>query len=87
MTNPRVMLQAADFLTKMNIPYTSIKMFGKMLMINTTDYQSACVIESILNGSGAANVSVEAPEDRYNDDYAVVGLVNDENQEEEKEEQ
>jgi len=78
MANPKVILQAADFLTKMNIPYKSIKMFGKMLMINTTDFESACIIESILNGSGAANVSVEAPEDRYSDDYAVIGLLNDE---------
>lgn len=77
MANPKVMLQAAEFLTKMNIPYKSIKMFGKMLMINTTDHESARIIENILNGSGAANVSVEAPEDRYSDDYAVVGLLND----------
>lgn len=78
MANPKVILQAADFLTKMNIPYKSIKMFGRMLMINTTDHESARIIESILNGSGAANVSVEAPEDRYSDDYAVVGLLNNE---------
>lgn len=78
MANPKVMLQAAGFLTKMGIPYKSVKMFGKMLMINTTNEQSARVIESILNGSGAADVSIEAPEDRYSDDYAVVGLLNDE---------
>lgn len=76
MANSKIMLQAADFLTKMNIPYTSIKMFGKMLMINTTDIESARVIESILNGSGAANVSVD--EDRYQNDYAIVGLIQEE---------
>lgn len=78
MSNPKVIIQAASFLTKMNIPYTSIKMFGKMLMINTTDIESARVIESILNGSGVANVNVEELEDRYEEDYAVVGLINDE---------
>ena len=78
MANPKVMMQAASFLTKMNIPYSSIKMFGKMLMINTTDIESANVIASILNGSGVANVGVEEPEDRYQDDYAVVGLMSDE---------
>jgi hypothetical protein len=78
MTNPKVMMQASSFLTRMNIPYSSIKMFGKLLMINTTDIQSANLIASILNSSGAANVSVDEPEDRYQEDYAVVGLMNDE---------
>lgn len=76
MASPKVMLQAADFLTRMNIPYTSIKMFGRMLMINTTDIESARIIESILNGSGAANVSVD--EDRHQNDYAIVGLIQEE---------
>lgn len=47
-------------------------------MINTTDIQSANLIASILNDSGAANVSVDEPEDRHQEDYAVVGLMNDE---------
>lgn len=77
MTNPKVMMQASSFLTRMNIPYSSIKMFGKLLMINTTNIQSANLIASILSDSGAANVSVDEPEDRYQKDYAVVGLMND----------
>jgi|GEM_PF-5287690 len=87
MANPKVIQQASAFLTRMGIPYTSIKMYVKMLMINTTDYQSARIIESILNGSGVEKVGVEEPEDRHNTDYSVVGLVGDDIYGDEEEEQ
>lgn len=85
MSNPKIIIQTANFLNKMNIPFTSVKMFGKMLMINTPDIQSAELIQSILNGSGLTNVGFDGEQDRYHDDYAVVGLVDDENLEESEE--
>lgn len=78
MSSAKVILQASNFLTQMGIPFTSIKMFGRMLMINTTDYQSARVIESILNGSGIEKVGIEEPDDRYNDEYTIAGLIEEE---------
>jgi hypothetical protein len=71
-SNPKILIQASDFLTKMNIPYTSVKMFGKILVINTTDIESAKVIESVLNGSGIESVSIHRPDDRYDEEYSVV---------------
>ena len=84
MSNPKIIIQTANFLNKMNVPYTSIKMFGKMLMINTPNIESAEIIQSILNGTGLANVGIDEDQDRYQDDYAVVGLVNDDDEEEEE---
>lgn len=83
MSNPKIIIQTANFLSKMNIPYTSVKMFGKMLMVNTPDIESAKIIESILNGTGLVNVGIDEEQDRYQDDYAVVGLVNEYEEEEE----
>ena len=83
MSNPKIIIQTVNFLNKMNIPYISVKMFGKMLMINTPDIESARIIESVLNGTGLIDVGVDEEQDRYHDDYAVVGLVNDEEEEEE----
>jgi hypothetical protein len=76
MANHRIMLQASSFLTQMGIPFQSVKMFGNLLVIHTNDYQSAEVIQSILNGSGVSKTGIEEP-DRANDDYVVTGLIND----------
>lgn len=60
----------------MGIPFQSVKMFGKLLVIHTNNYHSAEVIQSILNGSGVSKTGIEEP-DRSNDDYVVTGLIND----------
>lgn len=76
MANHRIMLQASSYLTQMGIPFQSVKMFGKLLVIHTNDYHSAEIIQSILNGSGVSKTGIEEP-DRMNDDYVVTGLIND----------
>lgn len=76
MANHRIMLQASSYLTQMGIPFKSVKMFGKLLVIHTNDNYSAEVIKSILNGSGVSKTGIEEP-DRTHNDYVVTGLIND----------
>lgn len=76
MANHRIMLQASNYLTQMGIPFKSVKMFGKLLVIHTNDNYSAEVIKNILNGSGVSKTGIEEP-DKPNDDYVVTGLIND----------
>jgi len=76
MANHKIMLQASSYLTQMGIPFQSVKMFGKLLVIHTNDHHAAKIIQSILSGSGVNKTGIEEP-DRMNDDYVVTGLIDD----------
>lgn len=73
MANSRVIQQAAKFFIESGIKYKSIKMFGKMLVVNVYDYQTAKTVQDVLNGSHVQKTGIEGPTE--DDDYDVTGLV------------
>jgi len=73
MANPRVIQQAAKFFIENNIKYKSIKMYGKLLVINVYDYETAKTVQDVLNGSYVQKTGIEGPTE--DEDYDVTGLV------------
>lgn len=74
MANPKVIQQAARFFTENGLQYKSIKMFGRLLVVNVYDYETARIVQSVLNGSGIEKTDIEGP--IYDEkDYDVTGLV------------
>jgi len=75
MANPKVIQQAATFFIENGIKYKSIKMYGKLLVINVFDYKTAKDVQDILNGSYVQKTGIEGPTE--DDDYDVTGLIED----------
>lgn len=73
MANPKVIQQAANFFIENGIKYKSIKMFGKLLVVNVYDYETAVAVQDILNGAQVQKTGIEGPIEE--DDYDVTGLV------------
>lgn len=73
MASPRIIQQAAKFFIENQIKYKSIKMFGKLLVINVYDYETAVTVQDILNGSYVQKTGIEGPTE--NEDYDVTGLI------------
>jgi hypothetical protein len=73
MANSRVIQKAANFFIENGIKYKSIKMFGKMLVVNVYDYETARTVQDVLNGSYVQKTGIEGPSE--DDDYDVTGLV------------
>lgn len=73
MANPRIIQQAAKFFIENEIKYKSIKMFGKLLVVNVYDYETAVTVQDILNGSYVQKTGIEGPTE--NEDYDVTGLI------------
>lgn len=74
MANPKVIQQAARFFNENGLKYKSIKMFGRLLVVNVYDYQTARIVQNVLNGSGVEKVDIEGPVGEE-EDYDVAGLV------------
>lgn len=73
MANSLIIQQAAKFFIENGIKYKSIKMFGKLLVVNVYDYETATTVQDILNGSYIQKTGVEGPTE--DEDYDVAGLV------------
>jgi hypothetical protein len=73
MANSRVIQQAAKFFIENGIKYKTIKMFGKMLVVNVYDYETARTVQDVLNGAQVQKTGIEGPTE--DEDYDVAGLV------------
>lgn len=75
MSNFKIIKQASSFFNENGLKYKSIKMYGKLLIVNVYDYQTAKMVQEILNGSYVQKTGIEGPTEE--DDYDVTGLIED----------